>query len=90
MRCFPGAEGSPRLFGSGRKWRRREGNLSLPAEDGRKERDRAEEEAAVPEREIEAAADSRKAASLEQIAADERLGELLFSRSEMSGSWTTA
>ncbi len=59
--------------------------LALPAEDGAKERERAAEEAAVLEKEFEAAADSRGrlALRLEQIAADERLGELLFSRSEM-------
>jgi len=59
--------------------------LSLPAEYGAKEKERAAEEAAALEKEIEAAADSRGrlALRLEQIAADERLGELLFSRSEM-------
>jgi len=74
------------LFGSGEEMEKAGGELlSLPAEDGRKERDRAEEEAAVLEREIEAAADSRGrlALRLEQIAADERLGELLFSRTGM-------
>lgn len=59
--------------------------LSLPAGDGEKERARLTGEASLLEKEIEAAADSRGrlALRLEQIAADERLGELQFSRSEM-------
>lgn len=74
------------LFGAEEELRKAEGELAgLPAEAVAQERKEAMEKAAVLERDMEKVSEARGrlALRIEQIASDERLGELLFARKEM-------
>ncbi len=74
------------LFGSEEELARAERDLAgLPPETAAKEREEGQAEAAALEKEMERVSETRGrlALRIEQIASDERLGELLFARKEM-------